>query len=69
MQFPLTYFIYQIKNHIILRIIETVIFTKNISTNIYYTAVIDIKIKRSLLNGNKIKKKHMRKLTFIHISK
>lgn len=28
MQFPLTYFIYQIKNHIILRIIETVIFTK-----------------------------------------
>lgn len=29
MQFLITFFIYQIKNHIILRIIETVIFTNN----------------------------------------
>lgn len=29
MQFLITHFIYQIKNQIILRIIETVIFTKN----------------------------------------
>lgn len=54
MQFLITYFIYQIKNHIILQIIETVMFTKNYFHKYLLNRSNRYKVKRSLLNGNRI---------------